>query len=249
MFCSRMPQSLLLLIMLLGMTATPLAAQESSDGAAPADQAAPPAATLSPEAVAAKQAFDAVYQQYLTALDQIKTVRQQRDAARGEEKLALNEQLQELRADAEKAIDKIIDAGVAVYAAAPDGYPEINSTLLAIAQFYLAGDPLTGDGGDQYEKALPPIVALLDAGAGEQWPQLWLWGAVAAYNTNDFARAEEYFAKADAAVLTGSGAVGTSQRLLVLAEQAQQNLPMLKRHWAQEEKIRAAEAAADDLPR
>lgn len=225
--------------------AAPLHAQD--DAAVEAAEAAP-AAEQSPEAQAAKKAFDAVYEKYVALVGEINKVRQQRDDATGPEKLQVNEQLLQLRRDAEKAIDDIVEAGVAVYAAAPDAYPEINSTLLAISQFYVLGDPTTGDGGDQYEKALAPITSMLDAGAGEQWPQLYLWGAVAAYNVNEFQLAEEYFAKAKAAGVMSADS-GANRRLLSLAEQAQETLPKLKRFWVEESKIRAAEAEADDLPR
>lgn len=206
------------------------------------------AAQPSAEARAAKQAFDAVYQEYLAVLAEINKVRQQRDEASGPDKLTINEQLVALRNDAEKVVERIVDAGVDVYAVDPDAYPEINSTLLAITQFFVLGEPTTGDGGDQYEKALPPIKAMIKAGAGEQWPQLYVWGAISAYNTNEFDLAEDYFAKAEAAGAV-SNAAQTSPRLAQLAAQAQESLPMLKQLWAKEKKIRAAEAEADDLPR
>ncbi|MBX3432000.1 MAG: peptidylprolyl isomerase [Pirellulales bacterium] len=116
-----------------------------------------------------------------------------------------------------------------------------------MGQFYLIGDPNTGDGGDQYEKALPLAKSLIDAGAGQTWPQLYLWGAVAAYSVNDFPLAKEYFAKADET--RAANVSGTSPRLLDLLEQARRNLPQLERNWTKEQEIRAAEEKADDLPR
>ena len=73
-----------------------------------------------------------------------------------------------------------------------------SDTLLLIAKFHITGTP-TGDGGDQYEKGIKLIKQLLDAGGGERWPQLYLWGAICAYCTNDFDLSGEYFTKWKAA--------------------------------------------------
>jgi len=221
------------------------AADQQADGepAAPqAEQAPAPSA----EAVAARQAFDALHAQWEQVTGELKALQEQRHTAEGDAKAALDKQAAELYAKAQELIPKITDAGLAVYMADPKAYPDVNNTLLFIAQFYLTGGGATGDGGDQYEKALRLIKGLIDAGAGETWPQLYLWGAIAAYSTNDYALAEEYFAKSDQA---GGQHGGLSQHLLELAATYRQNLPAVRKAWENEAQLREAEAKANDLPR
>jgi cyclophilin family peptidyl-prolyl cis-trans isomerase len=226
--------------------AAPPAADEAPAEAAPAEEPAAPAGP-SPEAVAAKAEFDNVYAQWTALIEQIRDVQTKRKTAQGDDRAALDKQLVDLRGQVDELVDKIVAAGLAVYQADPSGYPEINATLLAIAQFHITGDPRSlGDGGDQYGKALALIQGLLDAGGGEQWPQLYLWGGVAAVGVNEFTLAQKYFDQAKAA---GGGASGTSPQILELAAKFQQELPSLIKSWEAEQKIRAAEAQADDLPR
>src|SRR5687768_3500746 len=182
-----------LLTLLFAVSGRLVIAQEA---AAPAEkEATKPAenqpATPKPEAAAAREAFEALRQQWIETTKQLQTVDGQRRSAQGADRTKLDAQVADLRKQADEILKKITDAGLAVYKADPEAYPEINNTLIYIAQFFLSGDP-NGDGGDQYEKALPLLKGLIDAGAGEKWPQLYLWGAIAAYCTNDFDLAEQY---------------------------------------------------------
>ena len=156
---------------------------------------------------------------------------------------ANEQELVALRAQSDKLLDAMVTAGLNVYRADPKSYPTVNQTLLAIATFHVLGDP-NGDGGDQYEKALPLVKAMIDSGGAEAFPQLWVLGAVSAYCTNDFALAQEYFAKAQS-----TGALQSPGRLGQLAQGFMQGLSSTKRNWTQEELIRGAEKIADDLPR
>lgn len=153
-----------------------------------------------------------------------------------------DKELTTLRSQSDKLLDNLVKAGLQVYHADPKSYPVVNQTLLAIANFHVLGDP-KGDGGDQYERSLPLARSLIEAGAAETWPELFLVGAVSAYCTNDFSLAEEYFNKADAA------GVDQSTKLAQLAQQFRENLPTARRNWKQEELIRGVEKIADDLPR
>lgn len=216
------------------------------DAAATGETAVPAAAPApSPEAAAARETFDALRRQYKEAIDKIPALQEQRRAAQGDARAALDKQVADLYAQADDLIDQITDAGLVVYKADPRAYADLNDTLLFVARFHLTGDP-NGDGGDQYEKAIKLIKGLVDAGAGETWPQLYLWGAIAAFNTNDFVTAEQYFAK-----WTASGGANPElpQNLLESAMDYQQRLPAMKKAWEKESKIREAEAKADDLPR
>ncbi|MEM9353321.1 MAG: peptidylprolyl isomerase [Planctomycetota bacterium] len=148
-----------------------------------------------------------------------------------------------LRGEALQMVDQIVAKGLEVYQLDPAKYAQVGDTLAAIASFFIAGDP-AGDGGDQYEKALPLVEALIEAGAAESWGQLYSWAGVAAAATNDFDKAEVYFAKAGQ-----SSAQGGDPRVAQLAGSMGGNLATLRKNWEKEQQIRAAEAAADDLPR
>ena len=217
------------------------AEQPSGEPAAAAGTAGP-----KPEAVAARSAFDALRRQFDETIAQISTAQKQRSGAEGEERAKLDSQVAELYAQADKLIAQMADAGLAVFKADPEAYPDVNDTVLAIAKFHLTGKQGTGDGGDQYEKAIKLIKQLIDAGGGEQWPQLYLWGAISAFNTNDFDLAGEYFAKWGAAEGVDPQ---LPPNLLESAAQYEQSLPTMKMFWEKESQIRAAEANADDLPR
>lgn len=221
------------------------AAEESAPAAAsveePKDETAPPAG----DALKAREAFDKIHKQWQDVISQIPTVQEKRRAANGAERTALDKQVAELYAQADALVGKIVEAGLEVYKADPNAYPDVNDTLVVIAQFYLNGGP-NGDGGDQYEKALALISGLIDAGAGAKYPQLYFWGGLAAYNTNDFALAEKYFAESSKA----GGEVGQlAPNLVQAALQAQGNLGNMKKAWEKESAIREAEAKADDNPR
>lgn len=225
------------------------ATDAASDTQPSTEQANPP----SPEAAEARQEFDAALTRYQQLQEEIAALEEQRDDVRGGELDQLNQDLLAKRNEADGVIGELAAAGAAVYAADPDAYPEVNATVREIARFYLTGDR-RGDGGDQYEKALTVIEAMLEAGAGDQWNDLYLWGATAAYCTNHFEQAQEYFAKAEqAGLLEDSPPVRNRRdpryRLWEQAKQYQSSVDELQKAWEREKQLREKDAEADDLPR
>ena len=62
--------------------------------------------------------------------------------------------------------------------------------------------------------------------------------------------AKKYFAQADAAGVSKQAPQGRDQgRLLQMAQSLREGLPQLEKNWQLEQRIREAEALADDLPR
>jgi hypothetical protein len=89
---------------------------------------------------------------------------------------------------------------------------------------------------DAYEQAAVVSQALIDNGCDVS--EIFSQGAVAAFCTNSFDKAETYFK-----IATERGG---------LSEEAQKYLSLLaeyRTYWEEEQKIREKEAAADDLPR
>ncbi|HYO25267.1 MAG TPA: peptidylprolyl isomerase, partial [Lacipirellulaceae bacterium] len=221
------------------------------DGASAGDAAATPAPP--PEAAAANQEFEAQVDAWNALVERLKPLQQQRDAASGAARAELETQIADMRRQTNETVDKIAEAGLRAYAAAPMAFPRVTSTLLAIAQFHVIGDA-HGDGGDQYERALKICKGLIDAGAGEKWPVLYVLAGASAYNTGELDLAQQYLDKAESAgqfanVSPPRGDEPPAVKLLQDARQAMENLPIHRKHWDAERAIREAEAQADDLPR
>lgn len=231
----------LLLIVLLTLPTT---------GAAVAQESAPANAPNSP-AAQAKARFDQTRSEWQTLVDQLKE-KHQALAAPGPDRGTLEAEIAELQKQSEALVEQIVAAGLDVYRADPNSYPGVNETLAAIAGFYVTGDYF-GDGGDQHERALPIIQTLLDSGAGKQWPELWIWGGVSAFCTNQFDLAEKYLKQASlVGAFENTPAGRTHDPILRIRQYAlgcRESLAMTRKAWEKEQAIRAAEAAADDLPR
>ncbi len=219
-----------------------------------------PAATAKkPTASAAKQAFSQLQKQWMDSIVLLQKKSQER-AGSGQkghgpdnQRHGIDHDIEELREQVEGMVDKIVAAGLEVHRAGKTDDPTVNSTLAAIAGFYVTGDP-NGDGGDQYEKALPLIQSMLDAGLGKESKELWLWGGVSAFNLNDYALAQKYFSQAHKAGLLGNNPPGQGHgdplnRVWQLAKTQSEALPATQRAWQKEKAIRAQEATADNLPR
>ncbi len=209
-------------------------------------------ATGQPSAIEAKGSFDQLQRQWIDLGVRLRHAHQKKGGGAIKQG-PLDEEIPKLLAESEAMVGKIVAAGLDVYRADPQSYPVVNETLVSIAGFYVTGDA-KGDGGDQYEKALPIIRAMLEAGAGKKTPTLWLWGGVCAYQTNDYDLAKTYFNAAhDAGLLSGSppgqGPDDPRNRIWTLAKNSIKTIAANQKDWEKEKGIRAAAAAADDLPR
>lgn len=201
-------------------------------------------------AAAAKENFDQLQKQWV---DLTVKLRQKILESRTGEDDSTKAEIQQLLTESQALIDGIVEAGLNVFRADSKSYPVVNKTLIDIASFYVTGDG-KGDGGDQYDKAMPIVTTLLDAGAGRESPELWLIGAASAYQTNEFSLAEQYLSEARKAKLLGSSPPGETQDALInraweSARNAAESLNSTRKAWEKEKAIREAEAEADDLPR
>ncbi len=211
--------------------------------------AQPPA---NPAATAAKQAFEQLQKQWADLYVELAKKSNEKQSS-GPGRGKTDQEIDALTEQIEAMVDKIVQAGLAVHKAGATDDPMVNSTLKSIAGFYVTGDA-NGDGGDQYEKALPLINSMLASGLGETSRELWLWGGLAAYNLNDFSLAQQYFSQAKAKDLLGTTPPGQGRsdplnRVWQLARKQLEDLPATQQKWQQEQAIRAREAEADNLPR
>jgi cyclophilin family peptidyl-prolyl cis-trans isomerase len=248
-------------IPIVGVTGTSALAEKKA-GAAPS------------EAEQARAAFDAKFAEYKTAIREIEKMQAEFQTADSETRKKLNEQITGHIAQTQSVVNDMVEAAEAAYRAAPNKDADITAVLTAVARHYIVGrqvgpgqpshsDPsdvyYPMDGGDQYERGLPIVKLLLDG--KDPNTELYVWGFLCAFMTNDYDLAETYLNKAketgaiDALDLASSHddhkdpQAGMSKNLYQLVRTCVQNFDDYRILWKKEAEIRAAEAKADDLPR
>ena len=204
-------------------------------------------------AATAKQQFDQLLLQWQAAKKEVNAAYNKKIKS-GDPDGTLAKTIFEKQKESDVLLDQIVAAGLEVYQQDSQSYPNVNKILIRLAGFYVIGDRY-GDGGDQYEKALPVIRKLLEAGAGEneQWTDLWVWGGASAYCLHEFDLAEEYLKEAQKRGLFEGLPPQPSNNLAVRIRQMSvgwlQDIPKLRLRWNKERGIRQQEASADNLPR
>lgn len=232
------------LCLLLALSAT-TAAQES--------------AALAPPATTARAAYKQAANTYKQVFQQIETLRGEYQNADQAKRLEINSKLPDLGKRAQEAMDAWVSSGLTLYKAEPNADPQLADWLVGIAKYYTVGEAPKGAkggqylGGDQYELALPIIQTLIDGEHPEQ--NLYVWGGAAAVCVNDYDLAANYLTAASEAGLFAklppypSQDMPADEAFALKARDFYTNLDMLREQWGEEQKIREAEAVANDLPR
>jgi cyclophilin family peptidyl-prolyl cis-trans isomerase len=208
-----------------------------------------------PTVAEAKAQFDQRFKEYGNTLREIEKLRSDYQGAGDSGKKTINFQLQEKLAVAKQQLDTMVAAGLECYKLGPTENPQLGQLLLSVAKYYVAGEPSEArekaiNGGDNYERALPIIKSLVDAGADDK--RLPLWGFLAAFATNDYDLAESYLKQAEANGILGDPSSLTDEAdktVFSLMMNYAPQIPTYRVEWAKEQAIRATEAKADDLPR
>ena len=222
----------------------------------------------------AKAAFSAKFTEYKATLAEIEKLQAEFQSADAAKRDKLNSTMAAQVAHAQSLINAMVEAGEAVYRAAPNKDPEITKYLFAVAEYYTIGRQ-TGpgassprnpddvfypiDGGGQYERALPIIKLLIDGGAPHK--ELYVYGFLSAFMTNDYDLAQTYMTKVketnalqNIAEVADRGEKGEQQAgqmkdVMHLMSVCVNKFDEYRGLWAKESKIREAEAKANDLPR
>jgi cyclophilin family peptidyl-prolyl cis-trans isomerase len=227
-----------ILVLFLWFTSTAVWAQEGG--------AADPHAT-----------FKAAVGEYKSSIREIKELQVEFQTGDSATRKEVNAKLKEVAAEGKIKLNKMVDAALAAYKADPDRDPQAAQLLKEVAVHMAVGSEprnATGgnySGGDQPERALEVVNALVEGGATDV--PLYLIGAVSAVYMNDFTTAKKYFESAEKggafSGLSGAGDADPMSRYRMSAIELYQKLPQLELDWNDEAEIRAAEAQADDLPR
>ncbi len=151
-----------------------------------------------------------------------------RSASTDTERETLRKQWETTAEEARMLLPRLKDAALAAYKEAPNKDPEVTRVLVGL----VANDVRR----DDYDLAMTAAQVLLDNNCTEN--AIYDLAGTAAYCRDDFAAAEKLLKQAhEAEVLSSTG----SQYLAEVTR--------AKESWTKEQKVRKAEAAADDLPR
>lgn len=214
-----------------------------------------PAGEPAAAAQQAQAAFDQAFQNYKDAIRQIEQLRTDYQTANAATRSRINAELTGHVAHAQALVNTMVDAAMQVYRVSPNADQQITNFLVAVVKQYVEGQvvatmPVQVNGDGQYERALPIIKLLVDGGAEDR--HLLAWGFLCAFCANDYDLAGTYLGRArEAGALENPADITELERRVAvgLIVKFAPEVDEYRELWAKESAIRAAEAAADDLPR
>lgn len=206
-----------------------------------APAAAPPAEVKTP-ASPAQAEYQKVFAAWKNQLKEIRTVQVKYQDATQSERGALHEQFEKLVAEARTMVPQLTAAAEKAYVDAPNADPELMAFMSQVVADNVERD--------NYEEAARLSKLMLDNNAPNK--RLYLLGGIAAFNVNDYDLAEKYLTAAQQAGELEQPSDKTPESLKNVIQSGAMYLSMIDQYkamWEKEQKIRAAEAQADDLPR
>lgn len=196
----------------------------------PAEQpkGAPQAAAGDAAAKSAAAEFAAKFEAWKGVLKELRSVQTEWSGADEAKVAQLRAKWNAAVAQGEQLIPELRAAGMTAYAAAPQQDREMERFLIAMLKDEISKD--------EYEIAAELSQALLENGCDSD--EVFDAGGVAAFATNDYDKAEKYLKRA--------------QEENALSEKGKEFLnilPIYKKYWEEEKKIRETETQKNDLPR
>lgn len=198
------------------------AQEEANDAPAVEEEATPPAAD------GALAEFNQLFEQWKGIIQQLRELQVEYKSVPPAEREAIRDQFNQLLAQGEQMAPQLEQAARTVYEADPNADKEVANFLASIAATYVAED--------RYEQALELAQLLIDNDYSNK--SIYNEAARAAFATQQFELAEQYFAAASEANALRADA----QRF---KDEVADQMPL----WEREQELRQAEAEADDLPR
>jgi len=178
--------------------------------------------------VSASAEYEAALTRWRAIIDDLRTLKVKYAVAPAAEKAVLDKQWDELVAEGNKLVPQLRESGKKAYEAAPNADPQLTRFLVKLA----LDDALS----DHYQAAFDLAELLIKHDCGEK--PVYLAAGIGAFGVNEFQKAAEYFKQAKDAGLE----IPPEVNYTADAEGYQ-------KFWEEEQKIREAEAKADDLPR
>lgn len=217
--------------------ARPEAEQAASDTQPPAAEAKPPA----PEAGSASEVppFGQLFTQWQTLLSELSELRAGYQNAEPDRQAEMKTRFNQLIVQGDAMLPLLVRAAQETCAESPGDQA---------AGDFLMGTIVHRSKIDDYEGVLPLAETLIEGGAPNA--SVYAFAGLAAFATGQFDTASEYFQAADKAhVFAALKALGPEHQRRQIGDSYRALIPYYQRTWAEEQKIRAAEAEADDLPR
>lgn len=149
-------------------------------------------------------------------------------SASEEDRPAIQAEYQAAVAKLQEAVPRLEKATLDAYAVTKESNQDVSNMMLRLALTYVSNE--------QYHRSMKFAQQLIDAGCETEG--LFAIAGMAAYGSNEFEKAKQYWSKAEAA--------GTMTPDM---ERFASGLDGIIESWKKELEIRQAEAAADDLPR
>lgn len=175
----------------------------------------------------ARAEFEQIFTKWKDNLKSLRDLFERHRVADDAELISIRDEFKEKFKDTEEMIPDLREAAIRAYQESPNSDRELTRMLISMAANLIEDD--------QYSKA-KPITEVLLANDSDEKAVYDIAGTVA-FATDDFENAEKLLNEAK------------SHGVLKLGEDYIETVSEVKEQWAKEQKIREAEAAADDLPR
>jgi cyclophilin family peptidyl-prolyl cis-trans isomerase len=185
------------------------------------------------------QSFDELFKQWKSLLGQMRTLQEKYQVTSTNERPKVEAEFETLRKQGSELAPKLLAAAEKVFAADPKHRRDVGDFLMAN----------TADAvrSENYEEGLRLAKLLIDHGYDDK--SAYSFGGYAAYATDDFTLAKKYLEIAKEAGKLGIVKTGKSDKDPAGDTVALQMADQEALQWEEEQKLREAEAKADDLPR
>ena len=196
--------------------------------AIPFDRSSRAQETVITEPTSVNESYGELYRQWKSVLGRLREIRIEYQIAEDDELPSLRDEYRQLVKKGHTLVPRMRAAGIAEYRKSPSEDDEITELLATM---------LTDEfESDNYEPAFEIAQAMIEGGFEDK--QLADWAGRAAFATNRFDLAEQWLRQAlESQNISQDG-------LTFLAE-----IDNYRSYWEEEQRIRADEAEADDLPR
>ncbi len=178
--------------------------------------------------LAERRDYDQLYGDWSAVIGQLRHVDLTYQNASARRRDEMRGQYEELVARGSELEQQVIDAAITAYAKNPEANSDLANLLAGVASLLLEGE--------EYEETLRLAQLLLDQGFSPR--QVRIIAGLAAFATAEFDLAEKHLRKAD-----------QEEALTDAAARCLKDIDYYKSAWEREQKLRAAERRAGDLPR